>query len=140
MRFHASRQILSFNADNASCNDTQTDKLDELDNAFERANRVRCFNHTLQISARGFLEPLAGSRTLGDAADDAADEDDTDGNSLPDLELVGAEDEEEGDVDGVDNEDDAHDNDDAMADLNDEEREELVTNTTAVRDALRKVH
>jgi hypothetical protein len=85
------------------------------------------------------LEPFAGSRTLGDAADDTADEDDTDGNSLPDLELVGAEDEEEGDVDGVDNEDDADDNDDAMADMNDEEREELVTNTTAVRDALRKV-
>ncbi|KAF8877777.1 hypothetical protein BD779DRAFT_1415663, partial [Infundibulicybe gibba] len=44
------QKILAFNGDNATSNDTQTDKLDQLPNSFNRINRVRCFNHTMQLS------------------------------------------------------------------------------------------
>ncbi|KAF8874617.1 hypothetical protein BD779DRAFT_1410946, partial [Infundibulicybe gibba] len=43
-------KILAFNSDNATSNDTQTSKLASLTNSFEEVNRVRCFNHTLQLS------------------------------------------------------------------------------------------
>ncbi|KAF8871162.1 hypothetical protein BD779DRAFT_1429401, partial [Infundibulicybe gibba] len=42
-------KILAFNGDNATSNDMQTCKLAVLPNSFEEVNRVRCFNHTLQL-------------------------------------------------------------------------------------------
>ncbi|KAH9009715.1 hypothetical protein EDB84DRAFT_1242189, partial [Lactarius hengduanensis] len=44
------RKILSFNGDNATTNDKQTDYLSKLPNTFRDVNRVRCFNHsTIQL-------------------------------------------------------------------------------------------
>jgi hypothetical protein len=57
-RFGLTEKILAFNADNATANDKQTTKLDALNNSFEEANRVRCFNHTLQLSAKALLAPF----------------------------------------------------------------------------------
>jgi hypothetical protein len=51
-------KILAINADNATSNDTQTTKLDQLDNSFDEENRVRCFNHTLQLSVKSLLKPF----------------------------------------------------------------------------------
>ncbi|KAH9954162.1 hypothetical protein BC827DRAFT_1087476, partial [Russula dissimulans] len=42
-------KILSFNGDNTTSNDKQTEFLDKLPNTFHAANRVRCFNHTIQL-------------------------------------------------------------------------------------------
>src|SRR5713101_4664775 len=73
-RFGLTEKILAFNADNATSNDKQTTKLDQLDNSFHKENRVRCFNHTMQLSAKALLKPFntALSRTT---ADDSIDED-----------------------------------------------------------------
>ncbi|KAM6490968.1 hypothetical protein JOM56_013588, partial [Amanita muscaria] len=42
-------KILTFNGDNATSNDKQTTFLDKLPNSFNAINRVRCFNHTIQL-------------------------------------------------------------------------------------------
>jgi len=39
-QFGLTKKIHSVNANNATLNDTQTTKLDQLDNAFEEENRV----------------------------------------------------------------------------------------------------
>jgi hypothetical protein len=70
------------NADNASANDTQTTELSTLDNAFDAENRVRCFNHTLQLSAKTLIQPfnpgMAKSKNSepGDGAEVGEDSDD----------------------------------------------------------------
>ncbi|KAG1806028.1 hypothetical protein EV424DRAFT_1298127, partial [Suillus variegatus] len=48
-QFGLTQKILALNADNASANDTQTKYLATLDNSFHAYNRVRCFNHTIQL-------------------------------------------------------------------------------------------
>jgi hypothetical protein len=58
------------NADNASANDTMTTCLDDMPNAFEEVHRVRCFNHTLQLSAKALLKPF----NAGLSSDPKADE------------------------------------------------------------------
>ena len=57
-RFGLTEKIHALNADNATSNDKQTTKLDALPNSFEEENRVRCFNHTMQLSAKSLLAPL----------------------------------------------------------------------------------
>src|ERR1700722_19518038 len=57
-QFGLTEKILAVNADNATSNDTQTTELDQLDNTFEKENQVRCFNHTLQLSAKALLKPF----------------------------------------------------------------------------------
>ena len=68
--FGLTRKILSFNANNASANGMQMMKLDELDNSFNKENHVRCFNHTMQLSAKALLKPftsrLSGKQTNDD--------------------------------------------------------------------------
>ncbi|KAF8238214.1 hypothetical protein L208DRAFT_1026244, partial [Tricholoma matsutake] len=43
------QKILTFVGDNATSNDKQTSCLHQLPNAFESINRVRCFNHMMQL-------------------------------------------------------------------------------------------
>ncbi|KAG1895342.1 uncharacterized protein F5891DRAFT_907859, partial [Suillus fuscotomentosus] len=47
--FGLTQKILAFNGDNATSNDMQTMKLDQLPNSFAKENRACCFNHTLQL-------------------------------------------------------------------------------------------
>src|ERR1700723_4639183 len=69
-QFGLTEKILAVNANNATSNDTQTTELDQLDNTFEKENRVGCFNHTLQLSAKALLKPfnigLSGKATDDD--------------------------------------------------------------------------
>ena len=51
-------QILTFNADNATNNDKQTMCLHQLNNSFDHVNRIRCYNHTMQLSAKALLKPF----------------------------------------------------------------------------------
>jgi hypothetical protein len=64
---HIVLQILGVTADNATSNDTQRKKLARMDNSFLEQNHVRCFNHTLQLSAKALLRPF--NPALGKAAD-----------------------------------------------------------------------
>jgi hypothetical protein len=56
------------NADNATSNNTQSEALAGMANSYDEVNRVRCFNHTLQLSAKTLLRPF--NTALGKAAED----------------------------------------------------------------------
>jgi hypothetical protein len=133
-RFGLTEKILSFNADNATANDKQTTKLSTLDNSFEEQNRARCFNHTVQLSAKTLLTPFntALSGKAQDSIEMAAEDDDD--------QLVPEVDEEEGDEEDVDEEkDDEDDGIDELEQLSGYEREEILEETVAVRETVTKV-
>ena len=91
-RFGLTEKILAVNADNATSNDTQTTKLDQLDNSFEEENRVRCFNHTLQLSAKSLLKPF--NMALSGNPADEVDMTDNSNAILEDEEEEGGEEED----------------------------------------------
>jgi hypothetical protein len=140
-RFGLENKILLFNGDNASQNDTQAVKLAHRANSCSEDNRIRCFNHTMQLSARTLLKPFTKSMSSADdegqqdvpACDDGqALEDDEDGDSflhLDELEEVDGEDLDNADDDGVDN----------LDKLDEEEHEALLEETAVVRDTIAKV-
>ena len=69
-RFRLQDRVLAFNGDNATSNDTQTTKLASLKNSFKIDNRVRCFNHTTQLSAMALIRPFnAGMASAATALD-----------------------------------------------------------------------
>jgi hypothetical protein len=126
------------NADNATSNDTQGETLAGMPNLFDLENRVRCFNHTLQLSAKTLLRPFnvgLGKTTEGghiNDVDDLLDEeldntddndDDNDNDDLPDVP----------DVDNID------DGIDELTELSADEREEILADTAAVRQTVTKV-
>jgi hypothetical protein len=133
-RFGLTEKILSFNADNATANDKQTTKLSTLDNSFEEQNRARCFNHTVQLSAKTLLTPF--NTALSGKAKDSIEivEGDDEDQLVPDI------DEEEGNEEDVDEEkDDEDDGIDELEQLSDDERKELLEGTAAVRETVTKV-
>jgi len=91
----SSLQILAVNADNASLNDTQGQALAGMANSFELENCIRCFNHTLQLSAKTLLRPFnvgLGKTTKDDDNNDVDDlhdeivdgkDEDNEDNGLP---------------------------------------------------------
>jgi len=133
---------MSFNGDNTTSNDKQTEFLHALPNSFNETNRVRCFNHTLQLSTKALLKPFSGPTVT--------DNDDLDGNAgssdddddLPALEDL-EDDDEEIDDDGDEGGNDERNNkeeEDELEILDDEEREALLENTAVVRTTLDKLH
>ena len=150
VRFGIKDKILSFNADNALPNDKQTSKLADLPNSFEAVNRVRCFNHTMQLSARTLLAPF--NAALGQALDvleedgDEMDEDDemvSDGDS--DDHGNGKSDnddeDEEVDEDGQNEEecDDPDDSIDELQTMSEEDRTRILEETCVVRTTVTKI-
>ena len=71
------------NADNATSNDTQSETLTEMPDSFDLENHVRCFNHTLQLSAKTLLRPF----NVGLGKKTTEDGDNNDGDDLLDEEL-----------------------------------------------------
>jgi hypothetical protein len=131
-------QILSFNADNATSNDAQTTSLAIRDNSFEEANRVRCFNHTLQLSGKTLLKPFNAGMSSGKTAQDESLVDD---NNLPNMEDLEDDDDDVGDSagDGEDGENDDDDDIDELEELDEMEREQLLADTAVVRQTVTKV-
>ena len=44
-----------------------------MDNAFDKEHRIRCFNHTIQLSAKTLLRPFnAGIKAANDSDNDGA--------------------------------------------------------------------
>jgi len=133
------KKILAINADNATSNDTQTTKLYELDNSFDEENRVRCFNHTLQLSAKSLLKPfntaLSGKST--DEDDDMTSQDHDD-----DQVILGADEEEDGgDEEEIGIEDDIDDDDiDELQALSEDQQKQVLEETAVVRETVTKVY
>jgi hypothetical protein len=131
--FGLTQKILSFNADNASCNDTQTASLCTLNNSFEEENRVHCFNHTMQLSAVMLIWPFNAGMTSDPSFDklEAA--------ALEDVELFDEDEDEDEDDEGDDvpsseeeEQDDVDDGIDEMEQLTDEEKQTLIEDTKEV--------
>jgi hypothetical protein len=142
-RFDLTEKILTFNADNATANDKQTTKLAALDNSFDEANRVRCFNHTLQLSAKSLLVPF-NTAISGKAAqdDEALEEDDNDILQFSQEEDEDdGEDGEEDDVneEDVEDKDDEDDGIDELEELSESERTLMLESTADVRETVTKV-
>ena len=134
-RFGLTEKMHALNADNATANDTQTTKLDTLDNSFEAENRVRCFNHTLQLSAKSLLAPFNTAISQVATQDDVTPEEDD--------ELIPEDDIE--DDDDEDPEEDTEDNDDEddginkLEELSENEWAQVLDNTAEVRETVTKV-
>jgi hypothetical protein len=138
LRFGLAEKILSFNADNATSNDTQTTKLAALDNSFEEENRVRCFNHTIQLSAKELIKPFNPGMTTSNQA--CSDDDGTPLGDADDPRADTDTDEDEEDAeDDVDDVDDIDNLIDEIDMLSEEEREEIVADTAVVRETVVKV-
>lgn len=141
-RFNLTEKILTFNADNATANDKQTAKLDALDNSFEETNRVRCFNHTLQLSAKALLTPFNTAISGKAAQDDEPPEEDDDDNlqfSQEDEGDDGEDGEEDVDEEDVEDKDDKDDDIDELEELSESERAWMLENTADVRATVTKV-
>ena len=134
-QFGLTEKILAVNADNATSNDTQTTELDQLDNTFEKENRVRCFNHTLQLSAKALLKPfnigLSGKATDDD--DELTQDDDND------LAMVENDEDEGNKEEQADEDDDDDDNIDELEKLSEDEQNRVLQETTVVRETITKV-
>jgi hypothetical protein len=141
--FGLAKKILSFNADNATSNDTQTTKLASLPNSFEEENRARCFNHTVQLSAKELIKPFnagMGARQASDGDNSLILEDIGDNsNGDEDEDDMGDEDEDDTDDEDKDNADDEDDNINEIDEMTDEEREEIAADTAIVRETVTKV-
>lgn len=126
------------NADNASSNDTQGEALAEMPNSFKLENRVRCFNHTLQLSAKTLLRPFNSG--LGKSTED----EDGNLNDLDDLLEDDDNDDEESDDGGdglpdIPDCDDVDDNIDELNELDEEGRNNIIADTAAVRETVSKL-
>lgn len=132
-------QIFAFNGDNATSNDKQTMHLAQMENSFDDVNRVRCFNHTMQLSARALLKPF---NTPAREDDDGASSGDQVDNVEDDIDDVFTdEDSDEEDEDAVEDAeiDDYEEEEDPFEALDDESKDQLLGNTAAVRTTLSKV-
>jgi hypothetical protein len=133
-----SHQMLTLNSDNAMSNNKQTTCLHALPNSFDQVNHVRCFNHTIQLSAKGLLKPFSASVDKNN--DTAAADDDDDHNNHNDVPPALKDIEDEEDVDEDEEDDDDNDKkEDALNALSAEDREALLENMVAVRSTLDKV-
>ena len=118
-------------ADNATSNDTQREDLTEMANSFEEVNHVRCFNHTLQLSAKALMLPF--NPALGKAPD-------IDFNGGQDDLSIEDEDSEGGNNDGEEDVYDVDDDDiDELDELDSCSREELIEDVAVIRTTISKL-
>lgn len=136
---------MSFTADNATHNDTQTTALSKHDNSFERCNRVRCFAHTLNLAAKAILKPFYPRPKRNDAEPDSelpvvSEEEDDDEEDIPELESVSDDGEDQDWGDDVDEDDEEEDEEGNESEgLEDKERLKLLNESRAGFNAVQKV-
>jgi len=135
-QFGLTEKILGLNADNASANNKLTTKLSSLDNSFKEEYRARCFNHTMQLSAKTLLKPFNTALSGRDV--DITDEEDDD-PLIPEAEEEGEEEGEEEDNNNNNDEDDEDDGIDELGTLSEEEWTQVLEDTAAVRTTVTKV-
>jgi hypothetical protein len=134
-QFGLTEKIHAVNADNATANDKQTTKLDALPNSFQEENRVRCFNHTMQLSAKSLLAPLNPAISQKATQDDEMPEEDDD-QPLPEDDAEDDEDDKEEDVEEEDDEDDGINE---LEELSEDEQVQVLEDTAEVRKTVTKV-
>jgi hypothetical protein len=139
-------QILSFNADNASPNDKQTETMDAQSNLFKKENCVRCFNHTVQLSGKALISPFnAGMGSVPDdeltgAMGSDANSDNDAEDETGDLEDDDDEDDEAGmDAEADEMGDDPDNNIDELKQLDEDERSRILEDTSVVRVSVSKL-
>jgi hypothetical protein len=116
-------------ADNASSNNVQAAALYRLENSFDEANHVRCFNHTIQLSGKVLIKPFnAGMSKVESSFENCPDD-------APSLEEFDHDDDTDaGDTglfeDRVEDEDE--DEDESLS-------ETVLENMSAVRETVSKV-
>lgn len=140
---------MTFVGDNATSNDKQTEHLNQFPNTFDSVNRVRCFNHTLQLSVKALLRPFASAASTTSPAETytagSSDDIPDDDSDVVTLEEVDNEEEEMEDGDDEDTNDKGNTEegdaevDEAFDNLTDEERMQLLDNTSAICTILDKV-
>ena len=117
------------------------EKLDDLPNSFEKMNRVRCFNHTMQLSVKALLRPFV-------VATENSDDQDADSSDMPPSEDIEEHeqdddteevDEDENNNDDNDDDDDDDDDNDPFDRLDPEAKAQLMEDMQAVRTTLNKV-
>jgi hypothetical protein len=119
-------------ADNASSNNVQAAALYELENAFDEANHIRCFNHTIQLSGKALIKPFNAGMGKADSSLENGDDD------VPNMEDF--DDDAEDDADpGVLSDDGDEEEDDEGEILSEEERLRILDDTSAVRETVSKV-
>ena len=126
------------NADNATSNDKQTTALDNLNNSFDSVNRVRCFNHTLQLSVKTLIKPFnvgMGKTTEANIDDMPALEDFEDDNTDEENGV----DDDGGNGAGQEDYDNVEDEVDEFAELSQDEQDQIVNDTVAVQQAVSKL-
>ena len=121
-QFGLTEKIHTVNANNTMANDKQTTKLDSLNNSFEAANHVQCFNHTFQLSMKVLLAPFNPAISCKATQDDSEDD--------------GEEDVEE-DVDEKD--DDEDDEISELGELSEDEWAQVLEDTAGVHETVIKV-
>ena len=120
--------------DNVSNNHKQACELEELDNSFKYGYHIPCTNHSIQLAVKAFLSPL--NPGVGAAAT-AASDDLLTSEDLKQFEIEEeADDANEGDVTEDNYEGDGVDE---LEQLTEEEREELLDETLAIREVVSKV-
>ena len=136
-RFGLTKKIHTVNADNASANNKLMAKLDASDNSFEKDNHVRCFNHTMQLSAKTLLAPFNTAISQKATQDGEMPEEDDDRPTLEeDEDNEDNEDNEEDDAQCANDEDDGIDE---LGELSESERAGVLESTAAVRETVTKV-
>jgi len=118
----------------------QTTKLDQLDNTFDKENRVRCFNHTLQLSAKALLKPY--NVGLSAKATDNDNEVSQNNNSGPGTFEDDLEDEEDDEDEGekqADKEDAEDDDINDLEELSEDEQNRVLEEIAVVRETVTKV-
>jgi hypothetical protein len=118
-------------ADNASSNAVQVAALYGLENSFDEANRVRCFNHTIQLAGKALIKPFnAGMGKVEDSDNCTSD--------VPCVEEFNEDDDidDDGDNSLPDDRDVEDDNDEI---LSEEEHSSLMADTLDVRETVSKV-
>jgi TATA-binding protein-associated factor Taf7 len=138
--FGLTDKVLAINADNATLNDTQVKALAAMTNSFNEENHVRCFNHTLQLTAKLLIKPFNSGMCskAGSHDDDIPGEDD----DMPELSALDNEDDDEErdvDEDGGEEGDDVDDNINELEALSEIEQADIIADTHVVRQAVTKV-
>jgi len=126
--FGLTEKIHALNADNVTSNDKQMTKLDALPNSFEEENRVRCFNHMMQLSAKSLLAPLNPAISQKATQDDEMPEDDAED-----------EDDNDNDEENVEEDNDVDDGINELEELSEDEQAQVIKNTAEVHETDTKV-
>ena len=105
----------AFTGDNATSKDKQTAELEKKDNSFDLANHVRCFNHTIQLSAKALVKPFTTCISSVTSDDD----------EMPLLEEI--------------NDEETDDGVDELEELSEDERTKFLEETAAVKETITKV-